>query len=100
MNPYRMLGVQSTAGDADIRRAYLDALKVASPDSDPERFAALNRAYECIKDEKQRFMYAIKNMECPGDSPLDALMRNSRLQGTPRPLKLDAMKQFLRKCVL
>jgi curved DNA-binding protein CbpA len=98
MNPYQLLGITSDAGDAEIRRAYLDALRNASPDSNPERFAALNRAYESVKDERSRCRYALFNIECPGDSPLDALVCCGRLQGPPPPLSLDAMKKFLRRC--
>ena len=98
MNPYTILGVGPSAGDHEIRRAYIEAIKQAPPDVDPERFAVLNRAYESIKDEKSRHKYALFNKECPGDSPLDALVRNARLQSPPRPLPLDAMKEFLRKC--
>jgi curved DNA-binding protein CbpA len=99
MNPFHVLGVGVEAGDAEIRRAYLDAIKAAPPERDPERFAELTRAYESIKDEKRRYAHILLNADCPGDSPLDALVRWSRVRGAvPRPLPADAMRDFLRKC--
>jgi curved DNA-binding protein CbpA len=98
MNPFLVLGVQRGAGDAEIRQAYLDAVKQAPPESDPERFASLNRAYEAIKDEKSRIRHALFGQDCPGNSPLDALVRHGRLQGPPRPPAFETMKYFLRKC--
>jgi len=98
MNPYNVLGVPRDADDRTIREAWLKAIRQASPDSDPERFTALSRAYEEIKDETSRRKHELFNKECPGDSPLDAVVRHFRLQGPPRPPALDAMRQFLRKC--
>lgn len=98
MNPYRVLGVTREAGDKEIRQAYLEAIRQASPETDPQRFAALSCAYEKIKDERSRHRYTLFNEECPGDSPIDAIVRQARLQGPPRPLPMDAMKEFLRKC--
>ncbi|MGA2262446.1 MAG: DnaJ domain-containing protein [Acidobacteriota bacterium] len=98
MNPFQILGVAPSAGDTEIRQAYLEAVREAPPDVNPERFAALSRAYEMIKDERTRLRYILFHKECPGDSPLDALVHRARLQGPPRPLGLDAMKEFLKKC--
>ena len=99
MKPYLVLGVKTDAGDTEIRRAYLEAIRRAPPESDPERFAAVSRAYESIKDEKNRIRTALCNKECPGDSPIDAIVRHARLLGPPRPPEFEVMKQFLRKCV-
>jgi preprotein translocase subunit Sec63 len=99
MNPFHMLGVGENTGNEEIRRAYLDAIKAAPPERDAERFAELTRAYESIKDERARYEYILFNQDCPGDSPLDALVRWARVRGgVPRPLPSDAMKDFLRKC--
>jgi curved DNA-binding protein CbpA len=100
MNPFHLLGVKKTAGDDEIRRAYLDAIKAAPPEQDPERFAELTRAYESIRTERARYEHLLFNRDCPGDSPLDALIRRARVRvGVPRPLPFDAMKDYLRKCV-
>jgi curved DNA-binding protein CbpA len=93
-----VLGVRHDAGDAEIREAYLAAIRKAPPESDPERFAAVSRAYARIKDERSRIRTALFNLECPGDSPLDAIVRAAHLQGPPSPPSIDVMKQYLRKC--
>jgi len=97
MNPYRLLRVPRDADDATIRQAYLSAIRETPPESDPHRFAALNRAYESIKDERSRISYELFNAEPDGDSPIDALVRHARSEGPPKPLPLETMKHFLRK---
>jgi len=99
MNPFHLLGIPEIADDEEIRHAYLDAIKAAPPERDADRFAKLTRAYESIKDERARYKYILLNKDCPGDSPLDALVQWARMRGgAPRPLPADAMKEFLRKC--
>lgn len=99
MNPFHLLGIKETAGDEEIRHAYLDAIKAAPPERDADRFAELTRAYESVRDERARNEYILLNRDSPGDSPLDTLVRWACVRGgVPRPLPLDAMKDFLRKC--
>ena len=57
MNPYLVLGVPVQADDPTIRRAYLEAIKQATPEKNPTRFQSLSEAYERIKDESSRCQY-------------------------------------------
>lgn len=98
MNPYLVLGVSRQADGSAIRQAYLDAIKRATPESDPERFKLVTAAYAKIKDEASRYRYLLFDRECPGDSPLDAFFRHVRLAPRPAPLPHEAMKAFLRSC--
>jgi hypothetical protein len=99
MNPYHLLGISEIAGDEEIRSAYLEAIKASPPERDAERFAELTRAYESIKDERARYLHILFNRDCPGESPIDVLVRWARVRGgAPRPLPADAMQDFLRKC--
>lgn len=98
MNPYLVLGVPRDATDQTIRRTYLEAIKVATPESAPERFKALAEAYDRIKDETRRLHYEVSNTECPGDSPLDVLLCCARAGHRPPPLPFEAMRDFLRSC--
>jgi curved DNA-binding protein CbpA len=98
MNPYLVLGVPRHSDDPGIRRAYLDAIKAATPESDPARFQAVVAAYDRIKDETSRHRYELFNRECPGDSPVDAVLRHLRVAPRPAPLPFEAMKEFLRSC--
>ncbi|MCI0534820.1 MAG: J domain-containing protein [Verrucomicrobiales bacterium] len=97
-NPYVTLGVTLDADDQTIRRAYLEAVRLAPPDHDPKRFQAVSTAYEQIKDESSRHRYTLFNREPPGDSPLDVFVRFLRLVPQTTPLPADAMKEFLRAC--
>ena len=98
MNPHLVLGVPRDADDARIRRAYLDAVKEATPETHPARFKEIAAAYEKIKDETSRHRYELFNTECPGESPLDVFLRPARLATRPAPLSFEAMKELLRSC--
>jgi DnaJ-class molecular chaperone len=56
---YAMLGVQRDASDDDIRRAFRKAARTEHPDKggDEQKFAAINRAYEILKNPEQRAAY-------------------------------------------
>jgi curved DNA-binding protein CbpA len=98
MNPYLILGVPLQSDDAQIRRAYLEAVKRTPPDTHPERFQAANQAYEAIKDESSRLKYYLFDKTCPADSPLDAFVRHVRSGPSLKPLPFEEMKEFLRAC--
>ncbi len=98
MDPYLVLGVPHNADDARIRRAYLDAVKEATPDLQPARFKEIAAAYDNIKDETSRHRHELFNTDCPGDSPLDVFLRHARLAARPAPLSFEAMKELLRSC--
>lgn len=98
MNPYLTLGVPRDADDQRIRRAYLEGVKQATPETDPERFKALAAAYEKIKDQTSRGRHALLDRECPGDSPLDVFLKHVRMAPRPAPLSIEHMKDYLRLC--
>lgn len=98
MNPYLVLGVPRDADDACIRQAYLAAIKIATPETQPARFKEIAAAYDKIKDETSRCRHELFDTEAPGDSPLDALVRHARLAARPVPPGHEAMKEFLRAC--
>ncbi len=99
MNPFLILSVPRNADDATIRRAYLDAVRQATPESDPEGFKRLTEAYDRIRDEDRRHRHVLFGSESPGDSPFDAYLRYLRLPGRLRPLPFAAMKDHLRSCL-
>jgi curved DNA-binding protein CbpA len=98
MNPYLELGVPRDADDQRIRRAYLEAIKEATPETDPDRFKTLTDAYNKIKDETARYRYELFHTDSPGASPLDLFLRHARLRAKPAPLPFEAMKEYLRSC--
>jgi len=98
MDPYLLLGVPRDADDQSIRRAYLEGVKAASPETDPERFKAVSAAYESIKNETQRYSHELFHEDSPGNSPLDAFLQHARRSPRPAPLPLEALKELLRSC--
>lgn len=58
-DPYTILGVDPGAGEAAIRRRYLELVREFSPERSPERFAAIRRAYDQIRDPITRLRGAL-----------------------------------------
>ncbi|MCR4414621.1 MAG: J domain-containing protein [Thermoguttaceae bacterium] len=50
MDPYAVLGVDRNAGEAEVRRRYLEMVRQHPPDRDPEGFRAVRNAYEQLRD--------------------------------------------------
>lgn len=48
-DPYRLLGVERTATEADVRRAYAALIRRFKPEHHPEQFRRIRDAYEQIK---------------------------------------------------
>ena len=47
---YKVLGVSRDASQEEIKRAYFRMVRQHTPDSDPEMFQEIRRAYEALKD--------------------------------------------------
>jgi curved DNA-binding protein CbpA len=57
VNYYELLNIDRNANANEIKRAYFSAVKLHSPDSDPEGFKAIRIAYETLYDPKKRAEY-------------------------------------------
>jgi len=57
VNYYELLNISRDANDSEIKRAYFSAVKLHSPDSDPEGFKARRIAYETLSSPKKRAEY-------------------------------------------
>jgi len=57
VNYYELLNIERGANANEIKRAYFSAVKLHSPDSDPEGFKAIRIAYETLMDQKKRTEY-------------------------------------------
>ena len=53
-DPFTVLGVDESAGDAEIRRRYLALVRDFPPDRAPDRFREYRAAYEALSDERGR----------------------------------------------
>jgi curved DNA-binding protein CbpA len=98
MNPYLILGVQPRAGDLEIRRAYLDAIRKFPPEHEPEHFQTISHAYEQIRDEKSRLNYLLFDRASSGTTPFEVLTNYCAVSPVQKPLDFEAMKEFLRSC--
>jgi curved DNA-binding protein CbpA len=48
LNYYELLKIERGADASEIKRAYFSAVKLHSPDSDPDGFKAIRLAYETL----------------------------------------------------
>ena len=64
-DPYRQLGVSAGAGDAEIRAAYLAAVRESPPERDRQRFEQVRAAYEAIADAPRRLALALFDSHAP-----------------------------------
>lgn len=54
---YQLLGVNTDASDVEIKRAYIQKVKLYPPDRDPSQFQLIHQAYSSIKDTRSRMEY-------------------------------------------
>jgi curved DNA-binding protein CbpA len=53
-DPYAVLGVARSAGDAEIKRAYFRLVREYPPERDPEQFQKIRAAYERVRTAAAR----------------------------------------------
>lgn len=53
-NPYKVLGVERTASEAEIKQAYFRLLREHPPERDPEGFKLIRAAYEKLRAGAER----------------------------------------------
>lgn len=49
-DPFAVLGVSATASDDEVRARYLELVREFSPESEPEKFQQIHRAYQAASD--------------------------------------------------
>lgn len=73
-NPYRVLGVPTTADDETIRASYLTAIRDCPPERDRQRFEHIRRAYESISTASARLNHVLFDTTLPtAEDVVDAL---------------------------
>jgi curved DNA-binding protein CbpA len=98
MNPYTVLGVAPSADDAEIRQAYLQGVRLHTPERDPDRFQALTNAYQKVATRQNRLEHFLFDASSEGASPLGALAAYCKQLPPPAPRPTAAMLNFLREC--
>jgi curved DNA-binding protein CbpA len=65
--PYLVLDVPETATDEEVRRAYLQKIRLYAPEHNPDEFQRVCEAYELIKTELARTRLHLFGL--PGKKP-------------------------------
>jgi curved DNA-binding protein CbpA len=98
MNPYLVLGVPPDADDRTIRQAYLDKIRVATPERNPQQFQVLTAAYNQIQDMTNRRRHILFDTTVPARTLTGAFLEAAALSHTPEPPSFNALKELLRSC--
>lgn len=53
-DPYKVLGIERQATEAEIKRAYFTLVRQHPPERDPEGFKRIRAAYEKLRSERER----------------------------------------------
>lgn len=53
-DPYKVLGIERQATEAEIKRAYFTLVREHPPERDPEGFKRIRAAYEQLRSERER----------------------------------------------
>ena len=91
-DPRAVLGVSSTAGEDEIRAAYLRKIKEHPPDRSPEQFEQIRDAYDVLRDPRARARHLLESVD--PRAPLASLITKratSRQSVGPGPW-LDVLK--------
>lgn len=87
-DPYLLLGVPAGAGDAEIRAAYLAAVRACPPERDTQRFAQIRAAYEAIATAEARLDHELFNTTAPTTADLLAACMATWQPGRPGEARL------------
>lgn len=74
LNPYQVLGVDASATEAEIKKAYFQLVRKHTPERDPERFKQIREAYEQLRSAEARSKTEVHSFNDPfGEFDLAAL---------------------------
>jgi curved DNA-binding protein CbpA len=69
LDPYRVLGIDRRASDADIKRAYFQLVRQYPPEQAPEKFQEIRAAYEELRDPARRARIDLFLIQSPPPLP-------------------------------
>lgn len=72
MDARTILGVELSAGDEEIRAAYLQKIREHPPEKSPEQFEKIRDAYEALRDPRRRMRDMLLSTDA--DAPLVSLL--------------------------
>ena len=62
---YETLGVSENASTDEIKKAYLQKVRIYSPEQAPDEFQKIRSAFDLINTEKKRIKYQLFNNDMP-----------------------------------
>jgi len=72
-DPFDVLGISESAGDEEIRQAYLRKIREVPPERDQDQFERVRDAYETVKDANRRIRRRLIAVD--PNAPLTSLLR-------------------------
>ncbi len=92
-DPYKVLGIERAAAEAEIKQAYFASVREHPPERDPEGFKRIRAAYEKLKAANER---AATDLFLVEDQPT-ALTISSlrRFDAEPPPVTLETINADL-----
>lgn len=69
IDAYAVLDLPRTATAEEIKRAYFQNVRRFPPEQEPEKFQQIRRAYELLRDPKQRSLTDLFLLQPPPDLP-------------------------------
>jgi curved DNA-binding protein CbpA len=88
-DPYQVLGLPPDSDDEAIRRRYLELVRQFPPEKHPERFAAIRRAYDSLRDLDTRLRHRL--FESGRHESVDHLIEEIACRITRRRLSLETL---------
>ncbi len=62
---FDILGVHIDASDEEIKKAYLQKVRIYSPEQAPDKFQKIHSAFNLINTQKKRIKYQLFNNDMP-----------------------------------
>ena len=94
-DPYAVLGLPADSDDETIRRRYLELVKQFTPEHHPEKFAAIRRAYESLRDLETRLRHRL--FEAGKSDTIDAILEELACRTSRRRLPLQTLISAVQK---
>jgi|GEM_PF-1665643 len=92
-NPYKVLGIDQGAGEAEIKQAYFTLVRKHSPERDPEGFKRIRAAYEKLRAGKERAETDLFLIDDQAITLDPSSIR--RLDVEPSPISIEMIKSDL-----
>ncbi len=87
-NPYKVLGIERDASEAEIKQAYFTLIRQSPPERDPEGFKRIRAAYEKLRATGER---AETDLFLIDESPSNLTPDIERFAAPPSPPTAESL---------